>query len=63
MNKKICIFAKEYYSDLKKKKRKILPFAATWIELKGTVLSEAKQILVFNSKGSQQHFITFFMKN
>ena len=32
---------KEYYSDIKKeKKKKILPFVTTWMRLEGRMLSE-----------------------
>ena len=43
MNKKdvIYIYTMEYYSTLKKKD--ILPFATTWMDLKGIMLSEVRQ--------------------
>ena len=43
MNKKdvIYIYIMEYYSTLKKKD--ILPFATTWMDLKGIMLSEVRQ--------------------
>ena len=40
--KKMCyIYTMEYYSVIRR--GKILPFAATWMELEGIMLSEASQ--------------------
>ena len=36
-----CIYTMEYYSAIKK--NEILPFAPTWMELEGTMLSEISQ--------------------
>ena len=36
-----CIHTMEYYSAIKKKE--ILPFATTWMELEGIMLSEINQ--------------------
>ena len=36
-----CIYTMEYYSAIKK--NEILPFATTWMELKGIMLSEISQ--------------------
>ena len=33
----------QYYSAIKKKKNKMLPFAASWINLEGIILSEIHQ--------------------
>ena len=40
--KMICIHAIKYYSV--KKKNKILPFATTWIDLEGIMLSKISQM-------------------
>ena len=37
----VYIYMMEYYSAIKK--NKILPFATTWIDLKGIMLSEISQ--------------------
>ena len=36
-----CIYTMEYYLAIKK--NEILPFAATWVELEGIILSEISQ--------------------
>ena len=36
-----CIYTMEYYSTIKK--NKIMPFAATWMELEALILSEVSQ--------------------
>jgi len=36
-----CIYTREYYSDIKK--NGILPFATTWMDLEGIMLSEISQ--------------------
>ena len=36
-----CIYTMEYYSAIKK--NKIMPFAATWMELETLILSEVSQ--------------------
>ena len=43
MNKEgvVCIKTTEYYSAIKK--NEILPFAATWMDLEGIMLSEISQ--------------------
>ena len=41
MRKMWCIHAREYYSAMRKKK--VLPFAITYMNLKGIVLSEIRQ--------------------
>ena len=43
MNKKevVCIYAMEYCSA--KRKKEILPFETTWMELEGIMLSEISQ--------------------
>ena len=38
----VYIYTMEYYSAIKK--NEILPFAATWMDLKGIILSEISQI-------------------
>ena len=37
----VCIYAMEYYSAIKKSK--ILPFAATWMDIEMIILSEVSQ--------------------
>ena len=37
----ICVYITEYYSAMKK--NEILPFAATWMDLEGIMLSEISQ--------------------
>ena len=39
--KKIYIYIMEYYSAIKK--NKVMPFAATWLELETLILSEVSQ--------------------
>ena len=41
IKKKWCIYTMEYYPAIKK--NEILPFAATWIELEGIMLSKISQ--------------------
>ena len=36
-----CVYAKQFYSAMKK--NKIMPFAATWMELENLILSEMSQ--------------------
>ena len=36
-----CVYTMEYYSAIKK--NKIMPFAATWIEVEALILSEVSQ--------------------
>ena len=38
---KICIYTIEYYSTIEK--NEVLPFAATWMDLEGIMLSEINQ--------------------
>ena len=42
IKKKWYIYTMEYYADLRKKQ--ILPFAITWMELEGIMLSEISQV-------------------
>ena len=37
----VCVYTMEYYSAIKK--NEILPFATTWMELEGIMLSEISQ--------------------
>ena len=41
MKKMWYVYTMEYYSAIKK--NKILPFAATWMDLEGMMLSEIRQ--------------------
>ena len=38
-----CMYAMEYYSAIKRESKEILPFATTWMELEGIMLSEISQ--------------------
>ena len=37
------IYTMEYYSAIKKNKNKVMPFAATWMDLEFIILSEVSQ--------------------
>ena len=39
----VCVYIMEYYSAIKK--NKILPFATTWMDLEGIMLSEISQMV------------------
>ena len=41
-----CIYTMEYYSAIKKKE--ILPFATTWMELEGIMLSEIRERQIYD---------------